>query len=94
MALYGDLTYDSRVRREATTLAGAGYDVAIVCLASDRTSEATDLPDNVEVIVLRPTSSAVLPGSENPYFVGSTGRLKTLARRVGWLRAYVRNLRA
>ena len=34
MALYGDLTYDSRVRKEARSLAEAGYDVTIVCLAS------------------------------------------------------------
>ena len=32
MALYGDLSYDSRVQREATTLHAAGYEVTIVCL--------------------------------------------------------------
>src|SRR5256885_526066 len=35
MALYGDVTFDSRVRREAATLARAGYRVTIVCLAHE-----------------------------------------------------------
>ena len=32
MALYGDLSYDSRVQREATTLHAAGYGVTVACL--------------------------------------------------------------
>ena len=36
MALYGDVTYDSRVRKEARTLAASGYDVSIFCLARRR----------------------------------------------------------
>jgi len=94
MALYGDLTYDSRVRREAVTLARAGYEVNIVCLASASPGGVGDLPGDVTVIVVRPTSSAVLPGSDNPFFAFRGGRLGNVARRVGWLRDYVRNLRA
>ena len=33
MALYGDITYDSRVLREAETLARAGHDVTIHSLS-------------------------------------------------------------
>lgn len=92
MALYGDLTYDSRVRKEARTLARAGYDVTIVCLAGE--SHAPDLPENVKVLVHRPTSTSVLPGAANPFFAANGGRLRSVARRIDWLRAYVSNLRS
>ena len=65
MALYGDLTYDSRVRKEARSLAEAGYDVTIVCLASGETR--TDLPTNVTILVRLPTGALVIPGSSNPF---------------------------
>ena len=66
MALYGDLTYDSRVRREAATLAQAGYDVTIACLWGDAGRGAEDLPDNVRVLVMRPDLSAVLTVAMSP----------------------------
>jgi glycosyltransferase involved in cell wall biosynthesis len=93
MALYGDLTYDSRVRREAATLVGAGYDVSIACLAAEEGRQSPDLPESVRVLVLVPTSHSVLPGSGNPFSAASGGRLLSLARRAGWLRSYVANLR-
>lgn len=92
MALYGDLTYDSRVRREARTLARAGYDISLVCLANE--SRATDLPENVKVLVHRPTLTPVLPGSPNPFAEGPRDRISAAARSMRWLRAYGRNLRA
>jgi glycosyltransferase involved in cell wall biosynthesis len=92
MALYGDLTHDSRVRREASSLAAAGWSVVIACLASNGPTD--DLHEAVSVRVVRPTSSAVLPGSENPFAGSSSSRLTRLRRRVGWLRGYVTNLRA
>jgi glycosyltransferase involved in cell wall biosynthesis len=94
MALYGDLTHDSRVRREAATLAGAGYDVTIVCLAADTVDRAPDLPASVRVLVVRPTRSSIVPGSPNPFFKPSAGRLAALVSRLRWLRDYVRNVRA
>jgi glycosyltransferase involved in cell wall biosynthesis len=94
MALYGDLTYDSRVRREAATLARAGYDVTIACLWGDAAGTTADLPENVRVLIMRPDLSPVLPESANPFFDAGAGRLGSLVRRVGWLRDYVRNLRA
>ena len=92
MALYGDLTYDSRVRREARTLAGAGYDVTIVCLAAQ--AAASDLPENVKVLVQRPRGRAVIPGSSNPFFAAREGRVAAIRARVAWLVAYVRGVRA
>ena len=92
MALYGDLTFDSRVRREATTLAGAGFDVTIACLAGD--AQAHDLPANVKVLVLRPATTAILPGAANPFLGSDASRLTAMRRRFEWLRDYVRNLRA
>ena len=92
MALYGDLTYDSRVRKEARSLAEAGYDVTIVCLASGETR--TDLPTNVTILVRLPTGALVIPGSSNPFFAGRPGRIQKLRRRVSWLIAYARGLRS
>jgi Glycosyltransferase len=92
MALYGDLTYDSRVRRESTTLANAGFDVTIACLAGE--NHARDLPNNVRVLALRPIITAILPGAPNPFLSSGAGRLASMGRRMGWLRDYVLNLRS
>jgi glycosyltransferase involved in cell wall biosynthesis len=92
MALYGDLTYDSRVLKEARTLEVAGYDVTVVCLASQAAS--LDLPASVNVLVLLPPGRAIIPGSLNPFFTARHGRLSMLRRRASWLVAYVRGLRA
>jgi glycosyltransferase involved in cell wall biosynthesis len=92
MALYGDLTYDSRVRREATTLAGAGFDVTIACLAGE--NQARELPENVKVLVLRPSATAILPGAPNPFLGSGAGPIVSTTRRIRWLRDYVRNLRS
>lgn len=91
MALYGDLTYDSRVRKEARTLAAAGYDVVIACLAGDRARG--DLPAGVTIQVRLPRGPLVIPGSRNPFFSGRGGRLSRIRSRAGWLIAYARGLR-
>jgi glycosyltransferase involved in cell wall biosynthesis len=92
MALYGDLTYDSRVRREAMTLTRAGFDVVIACLAGEGSRE--DLPQSVMVLIRRPAASLVLPGVPSPFIGPRRGRLISLADRVRWLSGYVRNLRS
>jgi glycosyltransferase involved in cell wall biosynthesis len=92
MALYGDLTFDSRVRREARSLVEVGYAVTIVCLASE--GSRTDLPGNVTVLVRRPTGAAIIPGAPNPYKTTGTSRLASAAGRVRWLADYVRGLRS
>lgn len=92
MALYGDLTFDSRVRREARSLALAGCDVSIVCL--DGEVRAPDLPSNVRVLVHRPTETSVLPGSSTPFLPAGSDPAHRFAHMAGWLRAYVGNLRS
>ncbi len=92
MALYGDLTYDSRVRREAATLARAGYDVTVACLAAE--GRQSDLPRELHVVTLRPATASVLPGSPNPFFAPSQGRLASIKSRVDWLWGYISGLRS
>lgn len=91
MALYGDLTYDSRVRKEARSLAEAGFDVTIVCLAAGEMR--TDLPANVTILVRQPTGALVIPGSPNPFFAGRAGHIDKVRRRISWLVNYARGLR-
>ena len=67
MALYGDITYDSRVRKEARSLAEAGYDVTIVCLASGETrTEPSDERDD--------PGQAPNRGTRRPWFIESIFR--------------------
>lgn len=92
MALFGDLTYDSRVRKEAFSLAEAGYDVTIVCLASK--GARADLPDSVKVLVRLPSGASVIPGTSNPFVGEGAQRSRGILGRVSWLVRYVRGLRA
>ena len=92
MALYGDITFDSRVRREAETLAASGYDVTLVCLAGP--TEPADLPAGVNVVIQRPTRTKVLPGSHTIGPGARRGRLRRLVARLTWMWRYVANLRA
>ncbi len=91
MALYADVTYDSRVRREAGALAAAGYRVRIYCLAGEES--AAGLAPGVTLVTHQPTTSGVLPRSANPYR-GSPSRLAATRARIAWLSGYVRNLRS
>ena len=92
MVLYGDLTFDSRVRKEARTVAEAGYDVTIVCLASE--SSSPDLPANVKILVVRPPGRTVVRGASNPFFAIRGSRVEALRQRLAWLIAYARGLRS
>lgn len=92
MALYGDLAYDGRVRREAATLAEAGYQVALVCL--EGTEGTPDLPLGVDVLVRRPTVSRALPDPSNPYTRPAGGLLSRRMRQGRWLVDYARNVRS
>jgi glycosyltransferase involved in cell wall biosynthesis len=92
MALFGDLTYDSRVRKEAGSLANAGYDVSIVCLAF--VEGHASLPRNVRVLVRRPNGPAVIPGTSNPFTRSPSRGFTRTTARLRWLVAYVRGLRA
>lgn len=92
VVLYGDLTFDSRVRREARTLAIAGYDVTIACLA-DR-NDRSDLPANVTVLIRPLADASIVPGTANPFRSPSRSRIAAVFRGVGWLWRYIQNLRS
>ena len=91
MVVFGDVTYDSRVRKEAATLANAGYEVLLVCLAAD--GSRADLPDNVVIRVMPAPRNAITPGLTNPFVATSPGRITAIRRRALWLLAYFRGLR-
>ena len=92
MLLYGDLTFDSRVRREARSLALAGFDVVIACLANESTSD--DLPPNVSVVVQPIARASVQPGALNPFRAPRRHRASSLVRGASWLVGYGRALRS
>jgi glycosyltransferase involved in cell wall biosynthesis len=90
MALYADITYDSRVQREAEALCRAGHSVTIYCL-----SGAAPLGSSYEVVASKPSVSAVLPDGSSPFLrAGTSGLLGRLASRLRWMIGYVRNIRA
>lgn len=87
MALYGDLSYDSRVIREAETLAAAGYRITIACLdASPGTVER--LGSRVQVLVLRPDGDVVLPGDPVRVSAANASRFRRAIDRGRWLWRY------
>lgn len=90
VALYGDITFDSRVRREAASLADAGYRVVLLCL--DGAESAADLPDRVEVRSYQPTKTKVLPWMPNSGPVPSSRRPGVVGG-IRWLVDYLVNLR-
>ena len=91
MAVYGDITHDSRVRREAETLAASGHRVLLACLPGAGPSGWS--PDGVDVLPLFPGRGGALPASSGP-FSGANRPRRRLAPvdRVAWLVGYLRNL--
>ena len=89
MVVYGDVSYDSRVQREATSLVQAGHAVTIFCL--DGSPDTMRMVDTrVEVRRVRVRGRRGLPHGPSP-FLQSTGLGRPLAR-ARWLAAYVGNL--
>lgn len=88
MILYGDITYDSRVQREANSLARAGHVVTVFCVdGTHATSPMLDPAVNLEQVPHRATRE---PRGPSPFLAGrGAGRY---VARVRWLAAYVRNL--
>ena len=90
MVAYGDVTFDSRVQREANSLVRAGHSVTLFCLeGSHATAPMLDPRVNLELVMVggRPG----LPHAPSP-FLGKSG-VRRFAARLGWLGAYLRNLR-
>ena len=89
MVVYGDVSYDSRVQREATTLVQAGHGVTIFCLAgSPATMRSVDA--RVEVRPVGFGGDTACPTARRPFSRAhqSGGPLG----RARWLATYVRNL--
>lgn len=93
MVVYGGITLDSRVQREAGSLVAAGHAVTIFCLRSD--SEGMPMLDpRVKVVVVTPTGSAVVPESDSPFHRNPAGsRVRARWERLRWLTDYGRTLR-
>jgi glycosyltransferase involved in cell wall biosynthesis len=90
MALYGDLTFDSRVLREARSLAEAGHRVTLFCLSG---SAPPGSPFTVVAHV--PDRSGVLPDwSASIHRTGAASGWRRLVGRARWALDYLRNLRA
>lgn len=90
MALYGDLTHDSRVIREADTLATAGWAVRVYSLAGSPPAGSA-----FESVAVLPRGASVMPDGSSPFLNASTGsRLAKLRARVAWAIGYARTLRA
>jgi glycosyltransferase involved in cell wall biosynthesis len=89
MALYGDVTFDSRVQREADVLSQAGHHVTVFCLAGSAQNSS------FQVVARRPDRSAVLPDGSSPFLRGGRSTsVAGLVARVRWMIGYVRNIRA
>ena len=90
MALYADVSYDSRVQREAATLVADGHEVTIVCLSG---SAPVDAP--FRVVAGLPPRGGVLPDGGSPFLlVEGASAPRRLAARGRWLAGYARAIRS
>ncbi len=90
MALYADITYDSRVLREAASLADSGHDVTVYCISGQSPADAS-----FRVVTKAPDRSSVLPGRNSTFHsTTTTSRLRRLWVKAEWVIGYMRNLRA
>ncbi len=93
MILYGDVTNDSRVIREARSLAAAGHRVILACLAASPGTAAV-LGHGVDLRVIPLASQAARPGGESPFIAVRRRRLRALHAQVTWLFRYRANVRS
>jgi glycosyltransferase involved in cell wall biosynthesis len=91
MVAYGDIRFDSRVQREAVSLAAAGHDVTVACLAAGAAFQYL-AERGVRVQEVRAGSGAVVPGAPSP-FRGRGSFGSRAAGRIRWLLGYVAALR-
>lgn len=87
MAVYGDITHDSRVQREAETLHAAGYDVTLHCLGGD-------VPGAPYAVVRHRPRGGRIPGAPGEFGRSEGSRISGLVRRVAWIAGYIRGARA
>ncbi len=90
MALYGAITYDSRVQREAEALAQAGHTVTIYCISGTPPEGA-----RYRTVVGVPSGSSVLPDGSSPFLGASrSSRWARMTGRFKWIVGFARNIRA
>ena len=90
MAVYGDLTYDSRVQREAETISAAGHRVMLACLPGHDPMQWS--PAGVSVLPLLPHRTSTLPGTPVLKASHTSRRRPPILSRLGWLTSYIANL--
>jgi glycosyltransferase involved in cell wall biosynthesis len=94
MVAYGDISHDSRVQREASSLAEAGHLVTLFALAAPPEPPKM-LDPRVRLVVRPPTKGAVVPGSPSPFHSSATSsRIGRVLNRFGWVVGYARGVRA
>ena len=92
MVAYGDIRFDSRVQREAISLAAAGHDVTVACLAAGGAFQS--LADRgIRVLEVPAGAGAVVPGTPSPFRARGASFGSRAVGRVRWLVGYVRALR-
>ena len=92
MVSYADIAHDSRVQREADTLARAGHEVAVYCL-SVPDGGVPGLHERVRLVAVATRPGGVVPGAPSPFRTAARrSRPRRLADRVGWLVDYGRTL--
>ncbi len=94
MVVYGDLTHDSRVQREATTLVEAGYRLTIYCVNAPA-GGVPGLDPRVKVVIQPVGAGGVAPGDSSAQPGGlREGRMRRAVGRMRWLVGYGRSLRS
>ena len=65
--------------------------MTVVCLAAR--GDRSDLPEDVDVLVLPPPRTGIIPGATNPFAAAHGSRIVAVRKRVAWLFAYFYGLR-
>jgi glycosyltransferase involved in cell wall biosynthesis len=91
MALHGDLTHDSRVIREAESLADAGHAVTIVCVEASPDTIAR-LQPAVRVVTRRPPGETGGSDGASPFLARGSSTVRLAFDRLQWLWRYERSL--
>jgi glycosyltransferase involved in cell wall biosynthesis len=92
MVAYGDIRYDSRVQREAASLAARGHDVTVACLAAGASRQSL-AARGVRVVEIPAGPEAIVPGTPSPFRDGRASFGSRAVGRVRWLFGYVTSLR-
>lgn len=94
MVAYADISHDSRVQREAASLAEGGHSVTLFCLPGSRESIAW-LEPRVAVVMRPATATDVVPRSPSPFrSAAPASTLRRVRDRAAWVWNYARNVRS